>query len=161
MLSFWLASGLGFALNHIEQAFDKLFSLAGEPIEFCKLDTAALLRSDRKDRIESLARAVQAGILSPNEARNQEGFDDVPFGFEPRAQMQMVPLSAAGSIPSAPGPEAPPAASAANYQAAVRSDVEALRTRASRPERTAAFDEAAKHAPSFGKQKRTRWPSAR
>lgn len=82
-MMFWLASGLGFCLNHVEQAFDKLFNLAGEPDEYCELNTAALLRSDQKDRIESLVRGVQGGIYSPNEASNSEGFDDVPFGDEP------------------------------------------------------------------------------
>jgi len=134
LMQIWLATGLGFCLNHIEEAFDKLFGLAGEPIEYCELNTDALLRSDRKDRIESLARAVQGGILSPNEARNSEGFDSVPHGDEPRVQAQVVPLSAAAGIPSAPaapGPDAAPAAK--GYRAAVQNDVEALRARVKRP----------------------------
>jgi hypothetical protein len=77
---------------------------------------------------------VQGAVISPNEARNLEGFDSVPYGDEPRCQMQVVPLSAAGSIPAAPGPEAPAApAVAKNYKAAVQSDVEALRARVKRP----------------------------
>jgi hypothetical protein len=39
-----LASGLGFALNHIEQAFDKLFGLAGQPDEYNEFDTSASSR---------------------------------------------------------------------------------------------------------------------
>jgi HK97 family phage portal protein len=58
LMQFWLASGLGFALNHIEQAFDRLFSLEGEPADYTELNTAALLRSDQKDRIEALVGAV-------------------------------------------------------------------------------------------------------
>ena len=58
LMSFWLASGLDFCINHIEEALDKLFGLEGEPIEYCEFSTDALLRSDRKDRIEALARAV-------------------------------------------------------------------------------------------------------
>jgi HK97 family phage portal protein len=73
MMQFWLASGLGFALNHIEQAFDKLFGLSGVPDDYCELNTDALMRSAQKDRIEALARAVQTGIYAPNEARNLEG----------------------------------------------------------------------------------------
>jgi len=143
-MSFWLSTGLGFCLNHVEQSFDRLFGLEGEPQEYCELDTGGLLRSAQKDRIEALARAVQGGIMAPNEARNMEGFDNVPYGDEPRTQAQVIPLSAAGSIPSAPTPAVPPSAPAAkNYQAAVQLDVEALTARAKRPERVTAFDGAA------------------
>ena len=107
----WIAMGLGFAVNHIEEAFGQLFQLDGQPAEYVEFDTGALLRSNEKDRIESLTKAVVGGIYSPNEARNQEGLDDVEFGDEPRVQQQVVPLSAAGKIPPAPGPQAvPPAA---------------------------------------------------
>jgi hypothetical protein len=130
-MQFWLASGLGFCLNHIEEAFGKLFGLAGQPDEYLEFDTAALLRSDRKDRMEALARAVQTGIYSPNEARNAEGLDSVSYGDEPRVQAQVVPLSAAGAIPAAPASAVSPSAPAArNYHKAVRRDVEALEARA-------------------------------
>lgn len=90
-----------------------------------------MLRSDQKDRIDALVRGVQGGVFSPNEARNQEGYDNVPYGDEPRVQQQVVPLSAAGSIPAAPGPAAPPSAPAArDYRRAVRRDVKALTLRA-------------------------------
>jgi HK97 family phage portal protein len=109
----WIASGLGFALNHIEEAFGLLFSLKGQPDEYVEFDTAALMRSLFKDRIEGLARAVQGGIYAPNEAREREGLDAVKFGDEPRVQQQVVPLSAASAIPASPGPgAAPPAAGA-------------------------------------------------
>jgi phage portal protein BeeE len=144
LMHFWLATGLGFALNHIEQSFDRLFNLKGEPEEYTEFDTAALLRSAQKDRIEALARAVQGGIYSPNEARAAEDLDAVQYGDEPRVQQQVVPLSAAGSIPPAPGPAAPPSAPAAkNYQATVQLDVNALRARTKRPERVATLDGAA------------------
>src|SRR5262249_25099870 len=137
LMSFWLSTGLGFALNHVEEAIDKLFRLEGLPTEYTEFDTSALLRTAQKDRIEALARAVQSGILAPNEARNQEGFDSVPYGDEPRVQAQVIPLSAAGSIPAAPTPLVPPSAPAAakNYQAAVQLDVDALRVRTKRSER--------------------------
>jgi hypothetical protein len=144
LMQFWLATGLGFCLNHVEQAFDRLFGLEGEPKDYTEFDTAALLRSAQKDRIEALARAVQSGIYSPNEARAAEDLDAVPYGDEPRCQAQVVPLSAAGSIPTAPVPAVSPSAPAArNYQAAVQLDVAALRARTKRPERIAAFDGAA------------------
>jgi phage portal protein BeeE len=58
--------------------------LKGQPDEYVEFDTAALLRSAFKDRIEGLTRGVQGGILAPNEARNSEGYDAVEFGDEPR-----------------------------------------------------------------------------
>jgi len=112
LIQMWLASGLGFCLNHVEEAFGLLFQLKGQPDDYIEFDTSALLRSLFKDRIESLARAVQGGIFSPNEAREKEGLDNTPFGEEPRVQQQVVPLSAAAGIPSAPGPGAPASASA-------------------------------------------------
>jgi phage portal protein BeeE len=144
LMQFWLATGLGFCLNHIEQGFDRLFDLKGEPEDYTEFNVDALLRSAQKDRIEALARAVQSGIYSPNEARAAEDLDAVPYGDEPRCQAQVVPLSAAGSIPTAPIPAVSPSAPAArNYDAAVRLDVEALTARARRPERVASFNRAA------------------
>jgi HK97 family phage portal protein len=78
LMQFWLATGLGFCLNHVEQAFDQLFNLDGEPESYTEFSTDALLRSAQKDRIETLVRGVQGGVYSPNEARNQEGLDSVP-----------------------------------------------------------------------------------
>ena len=97
LMNAWIANGLGFALNHVEQAFDRLFGLAGEP----------------KDRIDALVKGVQGGIYSPNEARDREGLDPVEYGDEPRVQQQVVPLSAAGKIPAPAAPPAAPAAPAA------------------------------------------------
>jgi HK97 family phage portal protein len=113
----WIASGLGFCLNHIEEAFDLLYGLKGQPDEYTEFDTSALLRSAMKERIDALARGVQGGIFSPNEARSSEGLDHVEYGDEPRVQQQVVPLSAASQIgvPKNPfaGPLVPPAPPAA------------------------------------------------
>jgi HK97 family phage portal protein len=110
LMQFWIATGLGFCLNHIEEAFGLTFGLKGQPDEYVEFDTGALLRSAMKDRIEALARGVQGGIYAPNEARATEGLEEKPFGDEPRVQQQVVPLSAAGKIPAAPAAQgAPPA----------------------------------------------------
>jgi HK97 family phage portal protein len=110
LMQFWLARGLGFAINHIEVAFDHLFGLRSWPDEWVEFDTAALLRVAYKDRIEALARGVQGGIYAPNEARNAEDLPDAPFGDEPRVQQQVVPLSAWDKAkPETPRPDAPPA----------------------------------------------------
>ena len=114
LMQSWVATGLGFALNHIEDAFGLLFALKGQPDEYVEFDTKALLRSAFKDRIASLAQAVQGGIFSPNEARASESMPAVKFGDEPRVQQQVVPLSAAAAIPAAPAsPGAPSSAAAA------------------------------------------------
>jgi HK97 family phage portal protein len=130
LMQTWIASGLGFALNHIEEAWGKLFELDGQPDEYVEFDTSALLRSAFKDRIDAFVRGVQGGILSPNEARAQEGYKPVKYGDEPRVQQQVVPLSAASGIPSAPGPgSAPPAPPAAGPQPGARDTAPSDETR--------------------------------
>jgi HK97 family phage portal protein len=116
LMQFWIATGLGFCLEHTEQAFDKLYGLKGQPDEYTEFSTEALLRSAFKDRIAALKEGVMGGIFAPNEARNQEGLNDVKFGDEPRMQQQVVPLSAAAAIQPVPGgttgphpPPSPPA----------------------------------------------------
>lgn len=111
----WVASGLGFALNHIEEAFGQLFRLRGVPDEYVEFDTAALLRSSFKDRVEAYARGVQGGVFSPDEARAAFELPKVPGGYgeEPRVQQQDVPLSAwekgQEALPAPPAEPAPPA----------------------------------------------------
>ena len=71
VMSEWLASGLGWLINHIEVAFDAFIGLnavaAGR--EWTEFDTKALLRSLFKEQIDGLARSVQAGIHAPDDAR--------------------------------------------------------------------------------------------
>jgi phage portal protein BeeE len=115
LMQFWLSRGLGYAINHIEVAFDQFFGLKGWPDEYVEFDTRALLRVAYKDRIEALARGVQGGIYAPDEARNTEELPAVPGGYgkEPRVQQQVVPLSAWAQTeneqPVTPAPEAPEA----------------------------------------------------
>ena len=129
LMQLWLGSGLGFAINHVEQGFDRLFGLAGAKQEYTEFDTGMLLRSSMKDRLESLARAVQGGIYAPNEARAIEDLPEVKFGDEPRVQQQVVPLSAAAGIPAAP--PAPPAPSAPPQPAPQKDIADAERERRS------------------------------
>lgn len=123
LMQSWIASGLGFALNHIEEAFGLLFGLKGMPDEYLEFDTKALLRSAYKDRIEALARGTISGIYSPDEARAEEDLPAVPggHGAMPRVQQQVVPLSYGTAMrppdPSAPrSPVAPALPAAANDQ---------------------------------------------
>lgn len=116
LIQFWLASGLGFALNHIEDAIGRFFGLSGYPDEYLELDTRALERSNLKDRIDALARGVQGGIYAPNEARAMEDLPKAEAGDEPRVQQQVVPLSFATEPPTPPAPPAPPADSTPQNQ---------------------------------------------
>lgn len=104
----WLASGLGFCLNHIEQAFDALFGLSGYPDEYTEFSTDMLLRSAFRERMEGLSRAVISGIMAPDEARHREDLASVPggYGAMPRVQQQVVPLDWHDKQPP-PAPAAP------------------------------------------------------
>ena len=108
----WLAAGLGWLINHIEVALDQFVGLNADSVgkgrEYTEYDTEVLLRSAFKEKIEGLARGVQAGIYAPDEARYKIGFAKVPGGFGkmPRVQQQMVPLD---FEPPEPAPVAPPA----------------------------------------------------
>jgi hypothetical protein len=115
MMQFWKATGLGFAINHVEEAFGMLFALQGQPEEYVEFDTKALMRSANKERIDALVSGVSGGIYSPNEARAEESLPAVKFGDEPRVQQQVVPLSQVGQMPPpSPAPEAPPSAPGLN-----------------------------------------------
>ena len=112
-MRFWVAGPFGFALNHIENSIGQFFGLSGYPEEYLEFDTAALLRSAHRDRIEALARGVQGGIYSPNEARALEDLPAATDGDEPRVQQQVVPLSfgvepPAPPVPPQPLPDQPP-----------------------------------------------------
>lgn len=110
LMASWKSSGLGFALNHVEEAFGLLFGLKGFPDEYVEFDTDALLRSAFKDRIEALARGVISGIYSPDEARASEDLPAVDggHGAMPRVQQQVVPLSYGTNMqPPSPAPATP------------------------------------------------------
>jgi HK97 family phage portal protein len=110
----WKQTGLDPLIENIEQRLDKFFGLKGYPHEFVEFDLDSLLRGDEAKRIETAVRAIQGGLLSPNEAREREDRPAVPYGFEPRLQQQVVPLSAAAAIerPGDAAPPMPPAAGA-------------------------------------------------
>ena len=118
LMQFWLASGLGFCISHIEEAFGVLFALKGVPDEYVEFDTAALLRSAEKDRMDALAHSIKGGIRTINEARATEMLPRVEGGDSIRVQQQDVPLdwweqqaeqqAAAANAAPAPEPAPPP-----------------------------------------------------
>lgn len=110
LMKFWLSTGLGYILEHVELALDMLFDLPeGEWVAF---DTDYLQRADFAARIEALVRGTQGGVFSPNEARAREGLPRTPYGDEPRVQAQTVPLSFASQKPGESSPSAPSAPAA-------------------------------------------------
>lgn len=106
----WLATSLGFCLNHLEEAIGTCFGLGGFPNDYLEFDTSVLLRSNFSDRVEAYAKGVVGGIFEPDYARAEFGLPKVKGGFgeEPRMQAQVVPLSAAAAIPSTPSSPAQP-----------------------------------------------------
>jgi phage portal protein BeeE len=106
LVSSWLATGLGFLLEHIEVCIDKFFQLPRE--QFTEFDVESLLRTDFSTRVDGYTKAIQQGLMTPNEARaKMGGLPSVEKGDVVYAQAQMRPLGeeAAVVIPEAPAPE--------------------------------------------------------
>lgn len=113
LMQSWRAGGLGFILNHIEEAFGLQFKLGGQPDEYLEFDTSALLRSAFKDRVEAWAAGTKGGIFDRNTARQDFELPHVEGGEEPWVQQQDVPLSVAAERAKnppkpIPAPEPPP-----------------------------------------------------
>lgn len=96
LMTFWLTSGLGFMIDHIEETFERFFNLPKD--EAIELDTDVLLRTDLKARIEALGEGVLKALFTPNEARAALGLPPVEGGDTPYVQQQMIPLSAAAKV---------------------------------------------------------------
>jgi HK97 family phage portal protein len=111
LMQSWKSQGLGFALNHIEEAFGLLFRLKGQPEEYVEFNTEALLRSAFKERIEGLAAGVMGGVIASDEARAQLELPKSPGGVGEmvRMQQQMVPMSYGAEMqPPDPNANKPP-----------------------------------------------------
>jgi HK97 family phage portal protein len=108
LMAFWLSTGLGFLLNHVELSLDKFFGLPEG--QYCEFDTSDLLRSAFKDRIDALVRGVQGGVFAPNEARATESLPAVEAGDMPRVQQQLVALDWEPPEPAPPSALPAPAA---------------------------------------------------
>jgi len=92
----FLAMSLGSYLEHIERAFDRLFGLSNN--EYIELDLSALLRTDFAGRVEGLTKAIQGGLMVPNEARAREGLSPVNGGDVAYLQRQMTPIDKIGDL---------------------------------------------------------------
>jgi HK97 family phage portal protein len=122
LMQSWLASGLGFVLNHIEEALGILFKLKGQPDEYLEFDTSALQRSSFKDRVEAWVAGTKGGVFARNEARQEFERKPVDGGNEPWVQQQDVPLSVAYEMAKNPPPPSPAPALPAPEPAAAEAD---------------------------------------
>lgn len=104
LMSAWKSTGLGFVLNHIEEAFGLLFRLNGQPDEYLEFDTDALLRSSFKEMIEGLVSGTDK-ILTKNEARAKIGLGRKTGGDDLFMQMQDIAIGKPVDTPAAPEEE--------------------------------------------------------
>ncbi|MEC3769057.1 phage portal protein [Cupriavidus sp. SS-3] len=110
LISNWLSTGLGFMVEHIEQALDVLFELP--PGEYLEFDMDALMRPDFVARVDGLTKGITGGLFAPNEARQRMGLPRAKAGDSPRVQAQVVPLENALATPTPSAPSAPAAPAA-------------------------------------------------
>jgi hypothetical protein len=108
LMSSWKASGLGFALNHIEESIGQLFGLKGFPEEYIEFNTDALLRSSFKEVVDSLSTATRR-VMTINEARRKIDLAAMSGCDEILVQQQDIPISLAGKMqqPKPPSGNAP------------------------------------------------------
>jgi HK97 family phage portal protein len=104
LMSSWKSMGLGFCLNHIEEAIGILFRLKGFPEEYVEFDTNALLRSSFKEMIEALSKGTQR-VFTINEARSHLDLPKKAGGDEMLVQMQDIPLAMAGKKQTQTAPQ--------------------------------------------------------
>jgi len=98
LMRLFYTSALRFYLEHIENALNALFEFDGER-EYVEFDIeSGLLRGDLRERIESYTKAVQGGLMTPNEARARESLPPVDGGDSLFLQRQMVPIDKINDI---------------------------------------------------------------
>lgn len=90
LISHFLSMSLGSYLETLERTLDRLFRLPNN--EYIELDTAALLRTNFEERVTGLTKAVQGGLMTPDEARAREGLSPVTGGDGVFMQAQMTPV---------------------------------------------------------------------
>lgn len=71
-----------------------------------ELEMDGLQRGDFKTRMEGWARAIQSGIVTPNEARHAENYSPMPGGDQLMIQGATVPIDQAGAAPATQGSQA-------------------------------------------------------
>ena len=93
-------------INQFEQELNaKLFGRSNNRT-YVKLNVDGLLRGDFKTRMDGYAKAIQNGVMMPNEARSREELGSAEGGDRLYIQGATVPLTQAAS-PSVPLPTVP------------------------------------------------------
>lgn len=99
----WFRFGLGPDLERLEAALaadEQLFGTLGRAV-YAAFDTEAFVRGDLMTEATILQTRVQAGILTPDEARRILGYQPLPNGVGKIPQITPV-----GGAPNAPAPKA-------------------------------------------------------
>jgi len=114
LIAAWLAISLGGLIERFERSLDRLLGLDGST-DWIDLDVTALLRTDMAARMEALAKGVQGGIYTIDEAREKEGLGPIDGGDQAFLQKQMTPINLISEIAAAelkkltaPPPPPPP-----------------------------------------------------
>lgn len=86
-------------LERYEEAF-KIWLLKPEEREkiVIEFDFQEFLRPDQSARLKMYGEAISKGIMTPNEARAQEGWEALPGGEKAFMQQQMIPLDMLGKV---------------------------------------------------------------
>lgn len=77
----------------------KLFGRNNKSGHFVKFDTDQISKADIKTRMESYQKAINSGVMTPNEARAEESLPAKPGGDQLFIQGATVPLNLAGQTP--------------------------------------------------------------
>ena len=84
----------------------KLFG--GGEKAFAEYNVDGLLRGDFKTRMDGYGRAIQSGVLKPNEAREFENLPPAEGGDKLLVQVNMTSIEKLDEPPPAPPPAVPP-----------------------------------------------------
>lgn len=102
-------------MGAIEERLSVFFGM-NDRTEWLEFDTDYLFRTEMVQRIDALAKSIQGGIRTPNEARKAEGLNPVSGGDLIFMQQQMVPvevLAARADLTAKPPAALPPPTTAA------------------------------------------------
>lgn len=92
----FITRSLGFYIEHLEANLDSFFGFNGRT-EYIEFDVErGIMRPEYNERIEGLAKGVQGGIFTPNEARQSEQFKPMEGGDQLFMQRQNVPINLLG-----------------------------------------------------------------
>lgn len=114
LVSHWMSISMGGLIEQFERGLDRLFGLdsINNRIE---MDITALLRTDFAERMQSYGRAIQGGVMTPNEVRKKEGLSPVSGGDDIFLQRQMTSVGLLAQLNAneltnnaEPPPAAPP-----------------------------------------------------